>query len=176
MSPETCPDELWKDDVGIPIGNLTSQLFANVYLNELDQYCKHELKTHYYIRYMDDMIILSDDKRHLAALKSDIEEFLNVRLRLDLNDKTAIRPISLGVDFVGHRIWGTHKKLRKQTARRIIRRVKFLVREVRDGRVAMEAFRRTAASYGGILDHCDSYGLRRRLNQVYLRIMREGGK
>ena len=80
------------------------------------------------------------------------------------------------LDILKERIRGTHKKLRKQTARRIIRRVKFLVREVRDGRAAMESFRRTAASYGGILGHCDSYGLRRKLNQIYLRIIRGGDK
>lgn len=122
VSPEDCPEEQWLNDVGMPIGNLTSQLFANIYLNELDQLCKHELHLHYYIRYMDDVIILSNDKRELAETKEIIEDFLNNVLHLDLNKKTAIRPCYDGIDFVGYRIWATHRKLKKQTARRMIKR------------------------------------------------------
>ena len=91
-SPEDCTADMWRSDVGMPIGNLTSQLFANIYLNELDQYCKHELGLHYYIRYMDDIVILSDDKAELRRVKDEIEAFLRDILHLDLNRKTAIRP------------------------------------------------------------------------------------
>ena len=97
MSPEDCTDDMWLWDVGMPIGNLTSQLFANIYLNELDQFCKHQLHIHYYVRYMDDIIILFDDKRQLAEWKDEIEAFLNDNLHLDLNKKTAIRPVALGI-------------------------------------------------------------------------------
>ena len=65
ISPENCTKEMWLSDVGMPIGNLSSQLFANVYLNELDQFIKHELKAKKYARYMDDGVILSDTKRSL---------------------------------------------------------------------------------------------------------------
>lgn len=167
LSPEECTEDMWLSDVGMPIGNLTSQLFANLYLNELDQLCKHELKLHYYIRYMDDVIILLDDKRELARLKEIIEEFLNGVLHLDLNKKTAIRPCSLGVDFVGYHIWATHRKLKKQTARRMIRNVKRMCEEVTAGNMSKEEFERTAASYNGVLQHCNSYGLRRKLNEIY---------
>lgn len=168
MSPEECPDDLWLDDVGMPIGNLTSQLFANIYLNELDQHCKHDLKTHYYLRYMDDVIILSSDKKQLAAYKEDIEEFLKDYLHLDLNNKTAIRPISCGVEFVGYRMWATHRKLKTQTARRIIRKMKTLSSRLADGTMSREDFNRRIASYRGILKYCDSYGLRKKLNEVYV--------
>ena len=67
----------------MPIGNLTSQLFANIYLNELDQYCKHRLKIHYYIRYMDDVIILGQDKETLHRWKAAVETFLREELALD---------------------------------------------------------------------------------------------
>lgn len=97
---------MWLYDVGMPIGNLTSQLFANIYLNELDQLCKHELRLHFYIRYMDDVIILLDSKERLAEIKGIVEDFLNENLHLDLNKKTAIRPVWTGVDFVGFRIFG----------------------------------------------------------------------
>lgn len=167
LSPEECTEDMWLADVGMPIGNLTSQLFANLYLNELDQLCKHELHVHYYIRYMDDVIILSDSKKELAELKTVIEEFLNDTLHLDLNKKTAIRPCSLGVDFVGYHIWATHRKLKKQTARRMIRNVKRMCEEAAAGKLRREEFERTAASYKGVLQHCDSYGLRNKLNEIY---------
>lgn len=167
VSPEDCPEEQWLNDVGMPIGNLTSQLFANIYLNELDQLCKHDLHLHYYIRYMDDVIVLLDSKEELWKIKEVIEEFLNLQLHLDLNKKTAIRPCREGIEFVGYRIWATHRKLKKQTARRIIRSVKKMCEEVRDGNMTHEEFERAAASYNGVLQHCNSYGLRNKLNQIY---------
>ena len=151
----------------MPIGNLTSQLFANVYLNELDQLCKHELRLHYYIRYMDDVIILLNDPAELRRIKAEIEEFLNLYLHLDLNKKTAIRPCKLGVDFCGYRIWATHRKLKKQTARRIMRSVKKMCEMVSAGEMVEEQFKRAAASYSGVLQHCNSRGLRNRLNGIY---------
>lgn len=167
MNPEECKEDMWLSDVGMPIGNLTSQLFANIYLNELDQYAKHELRLHYYIRYMDDVIILSDDKKFLNQVKYEIQRFLDEELCLDLNSKTAIRPVALGIDFVGYKIWATHRKLKKQTARRIIRKVKHMCEELKSGRLTKEEFMRSAASYKGMLQHCNSYGLRRKLNEIY---------
>ena len=167
VAPDDCPEEDWLYDVGMPIGNLTSQLFANIYLNELDQYAKHELRLHYYIRYMDDVIILHNDKRVLHQIKDDIETLLLERLHLNLNSKTAIRPVSLGIDFVGYHIWATHRKLKKQTARRIIRNVRRMSDELAAGIIDKEYFMRRVASYKGIFQHCDSYGLRRRLNEIY---------
>jgi retron-type reverse transcriptase len=152
---------------GLPAGNLTSQLFANIYLNELDQYCKHKLHTHYYVRYMDDIIILSNDKRQLKQWKDEIEAFLFDNLHLNLNKKTAIRPISLGIDFVGYKIWATHRKLKQQTARRMIRHVAIMSEMLSNGEMSREAFDRVAASYKGVLEHCNSYGLRQKLNQIY---------
>ena len=70
-TPQDTPPEEWLYEVGMPIGNLTSQLFANIYLNELDQYCKHRLKIHYYIRYMDDVIILGQDKDKYKKVKKN---------------------------------------------------------------------------------------------------------
>ena len=107
LPPGKEPDEVEVSDrlgnKGMPIGNLTSQMFANIYLNEVDQYAKHELGLHYYIRYMDDIIILHHDKKYLAEVKELLRAFLSDELRLDLNNKTAIRPCSMGVDFAGER-------------------------------------------------------------------------
>lgn len=160
---DECPEEDRLFDTGMPIGNLTSQLFANVYLNELDQYVKHSLRIHYYIRYMDDVIILSDDKKHLHKAKEDIEIFLKSVLTLDLNNKTAIRPTSLGVEFVGFKIWPTHRKLKKATLKKIKRRVKGLQKAYAEGLIDFDKVNASMQSYFGIMGHFNSYNFKTKL-------------
>lgn len=92
-------------EVGMPIGNLTSQLLANVCLNELDQYIKHELKAHFYDRYMDDMALLYPDAATLNRWRAAIEKYLNEVLHLELNSKTTIGLVKHGITFVGCRIY-----------------------------------------------------------------------
>ncbi len=167
VDPGAISPEEWLWDVGMPIGNLTSQLMANVYLNELDQFAKHNLRLRYYVRYMDDIIILHPDKKYLATVKEVIEQFLNEKLRLQLNNKTAIRPCSMGIDFVGFRIWATHRKLKKKTAKKIKWRLKYLFEAYKRGDISTETLERSIASYKGILKHCNSYGLRQELNRLY---------
>ncbi|MEG2001310.1 MAG: reverse transcriptase/maturase family protein [Evtepia sp.] len=169
-SPGEVTDDAWLDDVGMPIGNLTSQLFANLYLNELDQFIKHTLHIHYYIRYMDDMIILGPDKAHLGKIKEEIESFLNHTLKLQLNDKTTIRPCSMGIDFVGFHIRSTHRKLKKQTARKIEARIRFLFQGVKNGEIEKSTLEQSVASYDGILKHFSSYGFCQKLNRIYTKI------
>ena len=105
--------------VGIPVGNLTSQLFANVYLNKLDQYVKHVLKMKYYVRYMDDFIILSEDPEELRHVLELIEEFLRRELKLELNPKTTILAAKNGINFVGYIHFKDHKRVRKDAMRRL---------------------------------------------------------
>jgi len=94
--------------VGMPIGNLTSQLFANIYLNPLDQYLKHELKVQYYIRYADDFVVLSDNIQYLEELLQKIKCFLSERLKLSLHpNKITIRNYYLGIDFVNSPLYST---------------------------------------------------------------------
>ena len=89
-----------ENERGLPIGNLTSQFFANVYLNELDQFVKHHLKARYYMRYCDDFVLLDERIERLLEWKEKIKDFLNVKLRLALNDRRqAIGPIRNGIDF-----------------------------------------------------------------------------
>lgn len=159
---------------GMPIGNLTSQMFANVYLNELDQFCKHKLKLHYYVRYMDDIIILSDSKSELHLIKMEIECFLGGKLKLNLNNKTTIRPCSMGVEFVGYRLWATHRKLKKKTAKKMIHCAKYLGKVRRERNISEERFRGIVASYKGSLQHFNSGGLRWKMNRSYMRGYREG--
>jgi len=87
---------------GLPIGNLTSQFFANVYLDILDQFVKHRLKARYYLRYCDDMVLLSTDKGELEEWGQQIEGFVKTRLRLHLNERRRLRPVSDGIDFLGY--------------------------------------------------------------------------
>ncbi|MBQ6024521.1 MAG: RNA-dependent DNA polymerase [Lachnospiraceae bacterium] len=170
-SPQEVPQEEWLYDVGMPIGNLTSQLFANIYLNELDQYCKHKLKIHYYIRYMDDIVILGSSKEELKGLLEDIRRYLNEELRLDLNKKTCIRPIRCGVEFVGLKITAQRIRLRKSTTKRIKKEVKGICERYADGRMGEGAFKRRAASISGLLSHADTRKLRDRLNELYSKAM-----
>ena len=156
------------DDVGLPIGNLTSQMFANLYLNELDQYCKHELGLHYYIRYMDDIIILHHDKKYLEEVKLKIAAFIGEKLNLQLNRKTCIRPTSMGIEFVGFWVWPTHRKLRKKTAKKLKKRLRYMFHAYTVGEIDRETLDRSVASYRGILKHFNSYGLRKSLNKMYI--------
>jgi len=111
----------------MPLGNLTSQFFANVYLNELDYFIKHKLKAKYYIRYVDDFVILHKSKEQLKIWKGQINEFLNDKLKIELHpDKSRIIPLSRGIDFVGFRNFYYHKLLRKRNISNIEKKVELL--------------------------------------------------
>lgn len=146
---------IFPDGVGIPVGNLTSQLFANVYLNILDQYIKHELGVRYYIRYMDDFIILSEDPEELRELLIKIDTFLRDRLRLSLNPKTTILAAKNGVDFVGYRHFPSFVIVRKEATRRI----KKLIRAFETGEIDEELFDASMSSRIGHMVHADTYNL-----------------
>ncbi|MCL2215378.1 MAG: reverse transcriptase/maturase family protein [Defluviitaleaceae bacterium] len=150
-------------DKGMPIGNLTSQMFANIYLNELDQYVKRELGVRHYIRYMDDIVILSYDKEELHRLKNKIAEFLEKKLHLSLNEKTCVRPITLGIDFLGYKVWPTHIKLRKSSALKMKKRLAYIQKQYARGEIDFKKADSTVQSYLGILSHCNSLRLKQRI-------------
>jgi len=134
-------DEIIKK-AGIPIGNLTSQLFANVYLNELDQFVKHELKVKYYIRYCDDFVIIGHNKEELRKFKNQIEFFLQFKLKLSLHEeKLIIQKLHQGIDFLGYVTLVRHRVLRTKTKKRMIKKVT----------------RKNLLSYLGLLSHCNAY-------------------
>ncbi len=135
---------------GLPLGNLTSQLFVNVYMNELDKFVKHKLKAKYYIRYADDFVILSRDRQELLEIHRCIGAFLKEELQLKLHKrKTSIETFSSGVDFLGWVHFPTHRVLRSVTKRRMLKRIS----EV-DGK------QWTLQSYLGLLGHGDAYELK----------------
>lgn len=112
-------------DRGLPLGNLTSQLFANVYLNKLDQFIKHKIKAQYYIRYADDFIILSENKQWLIEQIESIKKFLAAELKLELHpDKLILKTISSGLDFLGWVHFSDHRVLRGATKRRMFKKLK----------------------------------------------------
>nr|WP_289765376.1 reverse transcriptase/maturase family protein [uncultured Acetatifactor sp.] len=159
MKPEDVPLNERLFDVGMPIGNLLSQMFANIYLDMLDQFCKRVLGIRYYIRYMDDVIILSCDKVQLREWKDRIGEFLEAELELNLNNKTCIRPIGQGIEFVGYRVWADRVVLRKSTTLRIKRSLSGVRRLYANGRMPLEKVTEIFTCYIGMLKHTDSQAL-----------------
>lgn len=147
------------DGVGIPVGNLTSQLFANIYLNRLDQYIKHTLGAKYYMRYMDDFILLSPDKEQLRRWLADIERFLRDELKLELNPKTTILAAKNGIDFVGYKHRATHRKVRPDS----VKRIKKTIKKYESGKITKEQLQKSIASWTGHAGHADSYNLQKKV-------------
>lgn len=146
---------------GIPIGNLTSQFFANVYLNGFDHFVKETLRCPAYLRYCDDFVLFGDDKRHLRGIKEVMGEYL-AQLRLTLHPrKCQMLPVGIGVDFLGYRVFPTHRRLRATTAKRAIRRLREKARVCARGALSMERWRQSLASWLGHAQYADTYGLRR---------------
>ncbi len=139
-----------RPSVGVPLGNLTSQLFVNIYMNAFDQFVKHELKEKYYIRYGDDFVFLSEHRIYLEHLISLIRKFLRDRLRLELHPgKVSVRTFASGVDFLGWVHFPDHRVLRSATRRRMMRRLK-----VSKGDAMFQ-------SYLGLLRHGNTYNVRK---------------
>ena len=114
-----------KPGTGLPLGNLTSQLLVNIYMNEFDQFVKHKLKARYYIRYADDFVLLSENKKWLEEQIPAIQDFLSRKLKLELHpDKIYIKTLASGVDFLGWVHFEDHKVLRTATKRRMLKRIK----------------------------------------------------
>lgn len=143
------------DPRGIPVGNLPSQLYGNIYLNELDHFVKEELHMKYYVRYMDDFVILHHNKVHLHDAWRHIAEFLADRLELELNHKTAVFPVSQGIDFLGYRIWAYRKILRKAYVKRIKRMMRRFERDYAAGSRTQGEIRRVLSSWHGRSLHAD---------------------
>lgn len=164
--PDSLDESEWLSDIGMPIGNLTSQLFANIYLNELDQFCKHTLRIRMYARYMDDIVAIAPDRRTAGTWRAEIQTFLRNRLHLDLNRKTTVCPVSR-VEFVGYIVTPRALYLRKKTARRLKAAFHGICRKYFTGRMTDAEFLRRVASYDGMLSHVSGERLRARLNEIF---------
>lgn len=150
------------EGIGIPVGNLTSQLFANIYLDKLDKFIKHTLGVKDYIRYMDDFIILSPDKDQLREWLAAIERFLRDELKLELNPKTTILAAKNGIDFVGYKHRATHRKVRRDS----IKRIKRTIKKCECGKITKEQMQKSIQSWTGHAGHADSYNLRKKIKTL----------
>ena len=160
------PLDEWLDDVGMPIGNLTSQLFANIYLDRFDQYVKHTLKARMYIRYMDDMCLLVPKEEAKETLET-CRRFLEMELQLRANKKSVVRPMGR-IEFVGFKI-DTHEiRIRKKTVKRLKRSVRGIARAFFTGDMTGEDYERRIHSYRGMLKDTNSENLAERLDQIIM--------
>ena len=153
---------------GLPIGNLTSQLFANIYLNDFDQFIKHVLRIKHYARYTDDFVIVSKDRAYLEALIPKLKQFLSDNLALELHPKkVTIRKIEHGVDFLGFVNLPHHRTLRTKTKKRMFRRLQNKLTEYNEGKTDKEHLEQSLQSYLGVLSHGKTYKLRQKLLNAY---------
>lgn len=144
-----------REGLGLPLGNLTSQLLVNIYMNEFDQFAKHRLKAKYYIRYADDFVILSEKKAELEQLLPRIQLFLRQELRLELHPlKVSIETAASGVDFLGWVHFPDHSVLRTASKKRMLRNLR---RDANPTRIK---------SYQGMLSHGNTKKLSRTLSTI----------
>jgi retron-type reverse transcriptase len=143
-------------NVGLPLGNLTSQLLVNIYMNEFDQFIKHRLKAKYYLRYADDFAVLSTDKAYLEMILPAMQEFLESRLKLTMHpDKISIQTVASGIDFLGWVHFPDHQVLRTTTKKRMFRNIK-----------AKEGKEETVQSYLGLISHGNSWKLQQKVIEM----------
>ncbi len=141
--------------VGLPLGNLTSQLLVNIYMNEFDQFVKHKLKAKYYVRYADDFVILSHDRKRLTSIGRYIAMFLRERLKLELHpNKLFLKTLASGVDFLGWVHFPDHRVLRTATKRRMLKRMEDYDNE------------NVINSYLGMLSHGNARRLVGKINKI----------
>lgn len=164
-----CKDTLWLldliidsaeqiDKLGLPLGNTLSQLSANVYLNELDQYVKRKLKVKFYVRYMDDMILVLENKDKAKEIKGKINEFLSKNLHMELNlKKSKVFPLNQGVNSIGFKIYPTHRLLRNDSKKKIKKKCKSIPNLINNKNVKIIKVEQILNSWLGHAKHGNNY-------------------
>jgi RNA-directed DNA polymerase len=142
---------------GLPLGNLTSQLLVNVYMNEFDQYVKNSLKVQYYVRYADDFVVLSKDKKYLTNICQEFHKFLQEKLHLQLHPNKVYKTLASGVDFLGWVHFPKHRVLRTVTKKRMLRNIR------------QNPTKETVESYKTLLRHGNTYKLEMVADKVVVR-------
>ena len=146
------------DVLGLPLGNTLSQIGANIYMNKIDQYCKRQLGLKYYVRYMDDIIIVVESKERAKEVKNLAVKYLQGELHLNANKKkTKIFPMSQGVNAVGFKIYTTHRLLRNDSKKKIKRKSKKMKRLLVEGSMTVEKAEQVLSSWFGHAKHGNSY-------------------
>ncbi len=150
----------------MPLGNLTSQFFANVYLNELDQFVKHKLKVKYYIRYVDDFVVLHKDRQMLESYKTQIDQFLKEHLKIELHEtKSKIIPMERGVNFLGFRVFHYHKLLRKSNMRKFRKNLVAMKAEFDNGVIDYDKVYDKLLGWDAYAEQANTYKLRKKVSK-----------
>jgi RNA-directed DNA polymerase len=152
---------------GLAIGNLSSQFFANVYLDALDQFVKHELRAPRYLRYVDDFVLVHRDREQLQAWLSAIAEFLRDRLRLELKADIKLKPLSAGCDFLGYVIYPSHRTVRRRVVGHLRQKLKNWPMRGDSRPAAQAKLRSVIASYAGHFKHASSFKVRQRIGRRF---------
>ena len=154
---------------GLPIGNLTSQFWANVLLNELDQFVKRQLRCPAYLRYVDDFLLFSDDKAQLWEWRrAVIAKLADLRLTLHPRSST-VYPVGGGIPFLGFRLYPYHRRLKRRNGVAFQRRFRGLRRQYQRGRISLEDLSRSVQGWAAHAAHGDTWGLRQALLKEIIR-------
>jgi len=162
---------------GMPLGNLTSQFFANLYLNDLDQYAKHDLKAKHYIRYVDDFVILHESKEQLEVWKNDINNFLKEKLKIELHpSKSNVLKLSSGINFLGFRIFYHYKLIRKSNLKNFERKFNNLRILFDEEIIGREKALESLEGWLAYCSHANTYKYRKHLIRDFNRYFSRGKK
>ncbi len=149
---------------GMPLGNLTSQFFANVYLNELDQFVKHTLKVEYYVRYVDDFVLFHTSRNVLNEYRLKIDAFLRGKLTLELHpDKSRIIPLERGTEFLGLKIFYHYKRIKTKNMRKFYRKLYYLCAQYERKEIQYDTIYDFMEGWLAYVKHADTYALRRKI-------------
>ena len=153
---------------GLPLGNVTSQLFANIYLNELDHFVKHNLMAKYYLRYCDDFMVLNNNKEYLEGMVKIFNDFLIKKLKLNLHfNKITLRKYHQGIDFLGYILRPHHRLIRTKTKKRIFKKIRLRIKEYKMKLITEERLEQSLQSYLGVLSHANAFGLSVKLKNQF---------
>lgn len=161
--------------LGMQVGSLISQTTANVVLTPLDHYIKRILRIPYYIRYMDDMMILMPGKTECWEAIAEIDDYLQEHLGLQLNQKTAVVPVGTGVEFIGRMVWPGRSSLRKTTSLNMKRHLRYVMEHYSTGELPLEYCESVITSYLGLMSHCDCDDLRNKTLEDFVLIRKHFG-
>lgn len=152
----------------VPIGNLTSQLFANVYMDVFDQFIKHDLKVKYYARYTDDFVIVSENKEYLIQLLPKISSFLKEKLKIQIHPKKiTITKFSWGIDYLGYVLFPHFTLVRKRTQKRALRKINEKILLYKRKEISKDKVCATLMSYLGVLSHANTFRFSEKLKNDY---------
>lgn len=153
---------------GLPIGNMTSQWFAVIYLDIMDRFIRTELKIPYYTRYMDDFVLIHKDKLYLKECRRRLEKFLANELELELNEKTQIFPVKNGIDYLGFHSYLTEtgrviRKIRRNSKSKMNKKIKKFNKLYHENKITYEEIRQSTAAWIGHAKHGNTYNLRKNI-------------